>query len=153
MTAAGPTRRALTLAASDDRGQATVWVLALCVVLLAFGGISVDLARAFSAWRSLAATADAGAAAGASGIDETTFRATGGAAVQLDPALAEQRAYTSIAGQQDTGEITGYQASATTDQITVTVDGQVDLTLLRLLPGRDAIAVTVTATADPRPSG
>jgi Flp pilus assembly protein TadG len=148
-----PTRRAPDASAADDRGQATIWVLALCVVLLAFGGISLDLARAFSAWRSLAATADAGAAAGASGIDESTFRASGGATVQLDPALAEQRAYASLAGQQDAGDITGYQASATTGQVTVTVEGQVEFTLLRVLPGDDAVAMSVTATADPRPSG
>lgn len=146
-----PRSRAAT--ATDDRGQATIWVLALCVILLAFGGISLDLSRAFSAWRSLAATADASAAAGASGIDEGTFRVTGGDTVQLDPALAEQRAYASLAAQEDDAEITGYQASATTEQVTVVVHGSVDFTLLRLLPGDDAIAVTVTATATPTPSG
>jgi Flp pilus assembly protein TadG len=137
----------------DDGGQATIWVLTLCVMLLAFGGMSLDLWRAFSAWRSLAATADAGAAAGASGIDEATFRATGGATVQLDPAIAEQRAYESLAAQQDDSEIAGYDAQATTEEITVVVEGNVDFTLLRLLPGDDAIVMTVSATADPRPSG
>jgi Flp pilus assembly protein TadG len=138
---------------SDDRGQATIWILALCVMLLAFGGISLDLWRAFSAWRGLAATADAGAAAGASGIDETTFRATGGDTIQLDPATAEQRAYDTLAAQSDDAEVTGYQASATTDQVTVVVQGRVNFTLLRLLPGDDNVTMTVSATADPRPSG
>lgn len=138
---------------TDDSGQATIWVLALCVILLAFGGISLDLSRAFSAWRSLAATADASAAAGASGIDEGAFRVTGGDTVQLDPALAEQRAYASLAVQEDDTEITGYQASASTEQVTVVVHGRVDFTLLRLLPGDDAIAVTATASATPTPSG
>jgi Flp pilus assembly protein TadG len=135
-----------------DGGQATIWVLALCIMLLAFGGISLDLWRAFSAWRALAATADAGAAAGASGIDEATFRATGGATVQLDPTVAEQRAYESLAAQQDDSEIARYQAHATTSEITVIVEGRVGFTLLRILPGDDAIAMTVSATADPRPS-
>jgi Flp pilus assembly protein TadG len=145
--------RARAATATDDRGQATIWVLALCVILLAFGGISLDLSRAFSAWRSLAATADASAPAGASGIDEGAFRATGGDTVQLDPALAEERAYSSLATQDDDTEITGYQASATTEEVTVVVHGRVDFTLLRLLPGDDAIAVTVTASATPTPSG
>ena len=61
--------------------------------------------------------------------------------VQLDPALAEERAYSSLATQDDDTEITGYQASATTEQVTVVVHGRVDFTLLRLLPGDDAIAI------------
>ena len=49
----------------------------LCLVLFALGGISLDLWRAFSERRALAATADAAALAGASAVDEARYRASG----------------------------------------------------------------------------
>lgn len=135
-----------------DRGQATLWAVGLCVVLLGFGGISLDMWRAFTAWRSLAAAADASAAAGASGIDEATFRSSGGETLVLDPVLARRRAEANLAAQADRGDVTAYVADATAHGVTVTVHGRVEFALLHVLPGRDSVDMTVTASAHPQPS-
>ena len=73
----------------DESGTITLWLLGVCLLLFALGGISLDLWRGFSARRSMASAADAAALAGASAIDEDAYRRTG--VVQLDPALAESR--------------------------------------------------------------
>jgi Flp pilus assembly protein TadG len=139
--------------AGDDRGSITLWSLAICVGLLALGGITLDFWRALSGWRSLAAAADAAAAAGASGIDEATFRSSGGEVLQLDPARAEQLAYDSLAAQVDDGDIDSYQVTATAESVTVVIEGSVDLTLPQVVMDGDAVRMSVTATADPRLSG
>jgi Flp pilus assembly protein TadG len=136
-----------------DRGQTYLWAMWLCLMLFGFGGLSLDLWRSISAWRSFAATADAAAAAGASGIDEAAFRTSGGSTIQLDPATAEALAYDNLASQADDSEIRSYTASATTEEITVVVNGHINLALLGIFADDDAITLTATATADPRPSG
>jgi Flp pilus assembly protein TadG len=135
---------------SDDRGQVTIWMLAFSLTLLMLGlGVSIEIWRVVTAWRSLASTADAAATSGASGIDDTAFRDSGGITVRLDPALAEDLAYQSLETQADRSDITSYQAAATTEEVTVVVQGHVDLLLLGTLRD-EPLAFTVTATAEPR---
>ena len=130
-------------------GTVTLWLLGVCLMLFALGGISLDLWRGFSERRSLAATADAAALAGASAIDEATYRASG--AVVLVPGLAEARARDHIARQLDRASLRGVSVHADSVAVTVAVDGEVGFTLLGVLqPG--AFAVRVTATATPRRS-
>ena len=78
-----------------ESGTITLWMLGLCLMLFLLGGISLDLWRAFSERRSLAASADAAAVAGASALDEAAYRSTG--AVRLVPADAQRRARASLA--------------------------------------------------------
>ena len=70
----------------SDQGSVTLWTLGLSVLLLLFGGLSVDFWRALALQRELAAIADSTAVAAASGIDEEHYRATG--EVLLDPTRA-----------------------------------------------------------------
>jgi len=129
----------------------TLWLLGVCLLLFALGGISVDLWRGFSARRSLSNTADAAALAGASGIDEEMYRERG--AVQLDPAVAEARARAHVARQLDVGALRGVEVRADVDAVTVVVRGEIGFTLLGVLgPGGD-LPVRVTATATPRRAG
>jgi Flp pilus assembly protein TadG len=135
----------------DESGTITLWLLGLCLLLFALGGISVDLWRGFSARRSLANAADAAALAGASAIDEDAYRNTG--VVQLDPALAESRARANVASQLDTWALGGVEVNADQDAVTVVVSGHLGFTLLGVVdPGPD-LAVRVTATATPRRAG
>ena len=60
-----------------DRGSATIWILGLSIVLLLFGGLSLDFWRGLMVQRQLAAVADSAALAGASGIDEEIYRSSG----------------------------------------------------------------------------
>ncbi len=136
--------------ARGGSGTVTLWLLGLCLMLFALGGISLDLWRGFSARRSLADAADAAALAGASAIDEAQYRASG--AVVLVPALAESRARADLAGQLDRAALRSVSVRADDEAVTVVVHGEVGFTLLGILqPG--AFDVRVTATATPRRSG
>jgi Flp pilus assembly protein TadG len=130
-------------------GTVVLWLLGLCLLLFALGGISLDLWRAFSERRALAATADAAALAGASALDETRYRVAD--EVVLVPAQAEARARDSIDRQADRRALRSFDVRADTETVTVVVHGSVGFTLLGLLSPGD-FAVDVTATAAPRRS-
>ena len=134
---------------SRERGTVTLWILGLCLMVFALGGISVDLWRGFSARRALASSADAAALAGASAIDEDSYRETG--ILVLVPEIAEARARGSLRRQLDTAAMRGVEVRSSRESVTVTVRGEVRFTLLRLLGG-DAFDVRVDATATPRRS-
>lgn len=135
----------------DESGTVTFWLLGICLLLFALGGMSVDLWRGFSARRSLANTADAAALAGASAIDEDAYRERG--VVELAPALAESRARAHASRQLDTAALREVDVSADRDAVTVVVRGEIGFTLLGVLGPDDALPVRVTATATPRRAG
>ena len=136
--------------ARGESGTITLWLLGLCLLLFALGGISLDLWRAFSERRALAATADAAALAGASAIDEDQYRSSG--AVVLVPSLAEARARAQVAQQLDRASLRDVSVHADADAVTVVVHGAVGFTLLGVLAPAGDLAVHVTATATPRRS-
>jgi Flp pilus assembly protein TadG len=144
------TRRPSHLRRWRESGTITMWMLGLCVMLFLLGGISLDLWRAFSERRSLAATADAAAVAGASSLDEAAYRSSG--AVRLVPADAERRARASLAEQLDRRALRDARVAATVDEITVTVGGAVGFSLLQIVAPGDEFAITVHATARPQAS-
>jgi Flp pilus assembly protein TadG len=125
-----------------DNGSTTLWCLGLCLLLMSIGAVTIDVWRAFSARRAYASAADAAARAAANGIDEAHFRVTG--EVVLDESRAEQLAYVAVVQQSDTPGITGIQAGATAQQVTVAVTGQVNLGLLGLFAD-EPFEITVTA--------
>ena len=135
----------------NDRGAAMLWVLGLSVIVLFLGGISLDLWRAFEVRQDLAAMADSAAAAGASQIDVDVFRGSG--EVVLDMAAAEAAARASLAAQQDASRVIRDPAISFDDtsmptQISVTLEGELRFTLLKILPlDDDSIPVRATGTA------
>lgn len=133
-----------------ESGTITLWMLGLCLMLFLLGGISLDLWRAFSERRSLAASADAAAVAGASALDEPAYRSTG--AVRLVPADAQRRARASLADQLDRRALRDARIEATEDAVMVTVGGSVDFSLLQIVAPGDEFAITVHATARPQAS-
>ena len=140
--------RRRSLLTRGESGTVTMWVLGLCVMLFLLGGISLDLWRAFSERRSLAATADAAAVAGASALDEAAYRSTG--AVRLVPADARRRAQASLAEQLDRRALRDVLVEATEEDVTVAVEGSVDFSLLQIAAPGDELAITVHATARPQ---
>ena len=144
------TRRRPNLGARRESGTITLWMLGLCLMLFLLGGISLDLWRAFSERRSLAATADAAAVAGASALDEAAYRSTG--AVRLVPEDAQRRAHASLADQLDRRALRDARVEATEDTVMVTVGGSVDFSLLQIVAPGDEFAITVHATARPQAS-
>jgi hypothetical protein len=133
-----------------ESGTITMWVLGLCVMLFLLGGISLDLWRAFSERRSLAATADAAAVAGASALDEAAYRSSG--VVRLLPGDAERRARASLAEQLDRRALRDARVAATEGEVSVTVGSAVDFSLLQIVGPGDEFAITVRATARPQAS-
>jgi Flp pilus assembly protein TadG len=131
----------------DARGSVTLWLLGLALMLMPLGGLALDLGRAFSERRTLAAAADAAALAGAGALDEARYRRDG--TVVLDPVAAEQRARQSLAGQLDRASLRTASVRADGDQVTVAVEGDVGLTLLRLVEGGGPFTVRVSSTARP----
>jgi len=126
--------------------SANLSMLAVCLLLLVLGGVSLDLWRAFSQRQALAGLADAAALAGASGIDRAAARR---GVIRLDPAEATSLANRSIEGQADRGSLVSSNVTVSQDgsEVTVSADGRVLLTLLRLVSGQGPIAVHVSSTA------
>ena len=144
------TPRRPNLGARRESGTITLWMLGLCLMLFLLGGISLDLWRAFSERRSLAASADAAAVAGASALDEAAYRSTG--AVRLVPEDAQRRAHASLADQLDRRALRDARVEATEDTVMVSVGGSVDFSLLQIVAPGDEFAITVRATARPQAS-
>lgn len=135
-----------------EDGALVLWFLGLCLLLLTVAGLGIDLWRGFSERRALVGIADAAAFAGASGIDEEHFRATG--TVRLEPARARSLARRSLAGQSDDRSLV--DAAVTVDPagsaVTVVVAGEVPLTVLRLIT-LEPLRVTAVATSQPQLGG
>lgn len=129
------------------RGSVTVWLLGLALMLMPLGGLALDLGRAYSERRALSAAADAAALAGGGALDEARYRRDG--TVALDPDLAEDRARASLATQLDRAALRTAVVRADPGEVTVVVEGSVELTLLRLLEGGEPFRVRVSSTARP----
>ncbi|HEX5587054.1 MAG TPA: pilus assembly protein TadG-related protein [Acidimicrobiia bacterium] len=142
-------RRRRPVVPRGEHGTITLWILGCCLMMLALGGISLDLWRAFSERRAIAAAADAAALSGASAIDEGRYRAS--AELVLVPETAVARARASLRQQLDTRAMRGADISVGTDAVTVLVHGSVSFSLLKLLGSGD-FAVAVASTATPRRS-
>ncbi len=131
----------------DERGTTTLWMLGLVMVLFAVGGIAIDLWNVFSERRSLVAIADAAAAAGASGIDEGTFRSTG--VITLDPVRAERLARASIAAEVRSDPINSITIRVVQDRVIVDLSDTASLTLLGIVTADAEVEVQAHATASP----
>lgn len=132
----------------SERGTMTLFGIGLSVMLLFVGGFSLDLWRAHSERRALAEMADAAAAAGANGIDTAVYRSSG--ELVLDPGLAEALAWESLNGQTDRRALVGAPVvGASADVVVVTIEGEVEMTLLRVLSGGEPLTIEVTAEAVP----
>jgi Flp pilus assembly protein TadG len=137
---------------SRQRGQVTVWMLGLALMLLFLGGLSLDLWRAFTERQALANAVEAAAIAGGSGIDEARFRSTG--TLALAPQRAEQLAVGNLRSQPVFPRLDTAQVNATDAQVEVVATTTVEFTLLRvLLPNDRPFTVQVRAVSVPRESG
>ncbi len=131
----------------NEKGSVTFWILGLALLLMAVGGIGLDLWRALEARRGLAAMADAAAAAAVSAIDEAHWRTTG--EVRLDPSAAPARAMSSLAFQEGSALLSGPPALWIVDEtgFYVGLEREVDLTLLKLLAAGRPFSVSADAIA------
>lgn len=132
---------------SGERGSVTLWMVGLVMVVLAVGGIAVDLWRGLAAHRHVAAVVDAAAIAAGSGIDERAWREDG--RLVLEPARVAQAVAASVAVQSPTPAVdVSVDTAGDGSQATVTGATTVDLTLLGLFVDGD-LEVSARATASP----
>ena len=133
---------------SRERGSTTIWMLGLSMLLLLFGGLALDFWRGLALQRELAAVVDSAAIAGASGIDEEIYRATG--ELVLDPRRARDLAMSSIAFQDVSLTSTQVFTAADGSSVAVTIEGVVELGLLGVFVDEsDPLTVRATAQAQP----
>ena len=131
----------------SERGSVTLWMVGMMLVVLVVGGISIDLWRALSAHREVAAVVDSAAVAAGSGIDEVIWRNEG--RLVLDPARVEARVVLSVGSQEGTAPVAIAVVTAPDgSEATVTGSTAVGLTLLGLVVG-ESIDISATATAQP----
>lgn len=130
----------------SDRGSVTIWVLGLSILLLVFGGLSLDYWRALALQRELAAVADSAAIAAASGIDEEVYRATGDVVLNSD--RARNLANSAVAWQGIDVEFTQVEVELT--RVSVTLTAVLQLGLLGVFVDQDEpLTVRGTASAIP----
>lgn len=131
----------------SERGSVTGMLLAAVLLTAMFTGLAVDGTRLFVARRDLQALADSAALAGASSIDESRFRATGGRDLVIEPAAARFAAAAVVSGAGWPSDGVG-RVDVLGDRVTVRLRRPVQLTLLGLA-GLGPQEIGASATADP----
>jgi hypothetical protein len=131
----------------DERGAMTLWVLGLCVAVLFLGGLSLDLWRVIAVRRSLVAMADAGATAGANGLDPDALRR---GVLRVDPILARVQASEALRQQSGWSAVDAVDIEVAGNRVTVTVRAHVGFTLLGIFVHDDPVEVGASASAEPR---
>ncbi len=132
---------------SDERGSVTLWMVGMMLVVMAVGGIAIDLWRGLSTHRQLASVVDAAAIAAGSGIDEERWRFDG--ELRLDPDAVRSRVAAAVDAQPGVPTfVVNVVTAADGTEATVTAETTVSLTLLGLLV-EDDIAISARATAIP----
>ncbi len=129
----------------NERGQTTVLVLGLSLVVFAVVGLAVDGTRAFLLRRTLQNMADAAAVAGASEVDQSTYYSTGGGEVSVEPGAAQKMASEWLLRR---GLRVRAQVDATPERVMVVVRDDLPATFLGLV-GIDSIPVAAEASAEP----
>jgi hypothetical protein len=132
---------------NDERGVMTLWVLGLCIAVLFLGGLSLDLWRVIAVRRSLVAMADAGATAGANGLDRVALRR---GVLRVDPMVARADASQALREQSGWSGVDAADIDVVGNRVTVTLQAHVGFTLLGIFVRGDPVEVEASASAEPR---
>jgi uncharacterized membrane protein len=130
-----------------QRGQTTVLVVGLTLVVLAVTGLTVDGTRAFLFRRTLQSVADASALAAAGRIDRTAYYTSGGRDLLLDRRQADDTARSWLSRK---GIDLSVDVQTGGNQVHVIARGSLTSTFLSLLGVR---RIPVVAEAVARPVG
>ena len=129
----------------DERGAAMVLVALWLVALVTVAGLVADGGVLLAERRALQNAADAAASAGAMQLDESRYRASGGAEVVLDRAAAHAAASGYLAAA---GGLT-YTVTAGEARVAVDVERRAPTAFLRVI-GIDHVSIRARASAEPR---
>jgi hypothetical protein len=111
------------------------------------GGLSLDLWRVIAVRRSVVAMADAGATAGANGLDQGGLR---NGVLRLDPVLARDDADDALRAQSGWPAVDAADVEVEGNRVTVTLRAHVDFTLLGIFVHGNPVEVEASASAEPR---
>jgi uncharacterized membrane protein len=131
-----------------ERGQASALLVGVLLIGLLVAGLVVDGARMFTARRDLQNLADSAALAGASAIDESIYRSTGGMSVRLDP-VAARAAVSEVLRASEVPASVGVDVQVVDDRVSVRLARDVHPLFLGLA-GMHAQRIGAHATAAPR---
>jgi uncharacterized membrane protein len=157
----------------NERGFFTIWVLGMCAIVFAIGGLGVDLWKGFTVRRNLAEISDSAAVAGASRIDISCFKqtpatvvlqtdtsacGTNGAAVDAandngQTAIDRANQYIDDAVAQAGITLTDRNVQIAGGQLQVSLSENSDTTLTRIFLPLQHYTVTVHSAATPTEVG
>jgi uncharacterized membrane protein len=130
---------------SGQRGQATILVLGMAMIVFGVVGVATDGTRLFLFRRTMQSAADAAALAGAGELDTTRYYASKGRHIDLSPVAAESAATRWL---QLRGLPTSQDVAVHDDVVRVTLRGKVDTLFLRII-GIGELPVAVEAASAP----
>ena len=130
-----------------EHGMITLWVLGLTIAIMFLGGLGLDLWRAVAVRREVSAMADAAAAAGANGLDESALR---GGTMRLDDGRVRQLVAAELDQYPNATRLDGETVTVAGAQVNVTLREHVHFSLLGIFMGRGQFTVQANATAEPR---
>ena len=138
-------RGALTQLHHDEDGQAMVLVAIFLLGLVAVAGLVADGGMVLAQRRDLQNVADAAAAAGAMQLDESVYRASGGADVSLD----QSSAYSAAVGYLSAEGGVTFTVTTSPTSVAVRVSRGASTAFLRVL-GIESVTISASAAAEPR---
>jgi uncharacterized membrane protein len=129
----------------DERGQTTVLVVGMSMVVFAVAGLAVDGTKAFLMRRTLQSAADAAALAGAGELDQGLLYSSGGRRLRLDPLSARLTAirFLELRGLPGRADV-----STTGERVVVRLRSEVSTSFLRII-GVGKLPVAVEAGSAP----
>jgi Flp pilus assembly protein TadG len=131
--------------------QALAWFTLALPMFLSLAGLAIDGGVLLASHRQLQSVADGAARAGATRLDLERLRASGGADVQLDQALAADAAWTyidrGIAHELVWRVTPAAQVEVTNRRVHVLIQGALATAFMRIVH-IDSVAVQVSAFAD-----
>lgn len=125
-----------------------VWGVGLVLLLFGFAGIAVDTWQVFSARQALAGLADSAAIAGATAVDVDAFRSSGEVVLDETEAAARAAAYLDAHASKLDDDIT-VGIAFPDGGIEVTLQREVELTLIRVFLADDTVPMRVSAFSLP----
>lgn len=129
----------------DQRGQTTIFVVGILMLVMSVIGLAVDGTRAFLYRRTLQSAADAAALAGASELNRDAYYASRGRTVRIESDSARSAAQRWLNLRSITAEAA---ISSSPTQVTVALRGEIPTLFLRLI---GVTTVPVAAQADSAP--
>jgi uncharacterized membrane protein len=130
---------------ATERGQATILVLGMTMLVFGVVGLAVDGTKAFIYRRTLQSAADAAALAGAGELDTLRYYSSKGREVRLDAAAADRaaRRWLALRGLKARSAVRAEEG-----RVTVTLRGEVPTLFLRII-GLNEVPVAVEAASAP----